>query len=147
MAAALSFMPVAVSAQEHPKGQEHPKEHPSTKSVVSKETLAKAVKDYVEKESQKKGGYYEINDSTTNKTLKLTLVKVHDDRLSKVAEGTYFACADFKSTDNQMYDLDIFMKEGKSGLETTEVTIHKENGKPRYNWQEEKGVWKKVAMK
>ena len=137
-------------AQEHP---EHPKQPPKTTKQENpehpkKETsplttteLAKGIKDYVAKDSELKGGYLLIYDPSIKKSLELTLTKVHEDKLSQVGENLYFACSDFKATNGKTYDLDFFMKQGENGLEMTEISIHKEEGKPRYSWAEEKGLW------
>jgi len=134
-------------AQEHP---EHPKQPPKTtkqehpkKETASLTTteLAKGIKDYVAKDSELKGGYLLIYDPTIKKSLELSLTKVHEDKLSQVGENLYFACSDFKATNGKMYDLDFFMKQGENGLTVTEISIHKEEGKPRYSWAEEKGLW------
>ena len=125
--------------------QEHP-EHP--KSTAKKQTtsittadLAKAIRNYVEEDAELKGGYFMIYDTTIKKSLELTLAKVHEEKLSQVGENLYFACSDFKATSGKMYDLDFFMKQKKSGLVVTEISIHKEEGQPRYAWAEEKGLW------
>ena len=137
-------------AQEHP---EHPKQQPKTTKqehpkTDKKETasltaadLAKGITDYIAKDSELKGGYLLIYDPTVKKSLELTLTKVHEDKLSQVGENLYFACSDFKATNGKMYDLDFFMKQDKSGLVVTEISIHKEEGNPRYGWVEEKGLW------
>ncbi len=132
--------------------QEHPTEHPKAKTESKKTEasltmadLSKAIKNYVTKDSELKGGFYLVYDPVSKKTLELTLDKVHEDRLSKVADGIYFACADFKSSDGKVYDLDIFMKGDKSKLEANEVTVHKVDGASRYGWMEEGGVWKRQA--
>ena len=134
-------------AQEHP---EHPKQPPKTtkqehpkKETASLTTteLAKGIKDYVAKDSELKGGYLLIYDPTIKKSLELSLTKVHEDKLSQVGENLYFACSDFKATNGKMYDLDFFMKQGENSLSVTEISIHKEEGKPRYSWAEEKGLW------
>lgn len=131
-------------SQEHP---EHPKKTgkgtEKTGSTLTPEALAVEVMQYVEEESKLKGGPFLVYDAKSKKPLVLTLDKVHKDKLSKVAEGTYFACSDFKSEDGKTYDLDFFMKESDSGLQVTEITVHKENGKARYVWAEEKGIWKR----
>lgn len=36
-------------------------------------------------------------------------------------------------------------KNGKLVME--DVTIHKVNGQPRYNWEEKDGFWKRVALR
>lgn len=133
---------IAVSAQEHPR--EHPSEHPmSKKAEVTKETLASAITDYVSKESDLKGGYFLFFDKKQNKPLALTLDNVHKDRLATLGDGVYFACADFKDTGGDMYDLDIFMKQGTKGLDVTDISVHKKNGEARYDWVEKEGVWSK----
>ncbi len=148
LAVALAFVAGKVAAQEHP--QEHPKEHPTAKKTdkkaqadVSMADLSAAIKNYVAKDAELKGGYYLVYDPVNKKTLELTLDKVHEERLSKVVDGVYFACADFKASDGKIYDLDIFMKGDKSKLQVNEVTIHKEAGNPRYGWVEENGVWQR----
>ncbi len=145
IATALGLFPAAVSADEHPS--EHPKEHPQSKSSgLTKDALAKAIQDYVEKEVKLKGGYFLIYDQAARKPLVLSLDHVHDDRLSRVSEGVYFACADFKTPENRVYDLDIFMKQAESGLEVTEISVHKEDGKARYGWIEKDGIWSKKGI-
>ena len=78
------------------------------------------------------------------KDLALNLVKVHDDRFSSLGGDKYFACVDMKGADGKMYDIDFVMRVQPGKLTVTETSVHKINGKPLYNWKEEKGVWKKV---
>lgn len=145
LAAALALSPAAVPADEHPS--EHPKEHPKGKtSDVTRETIAKAIRDYVQRDAGLKGGYFLIYDPVAKRPLALTLERVHDDRLCRVNEKICFACADFKTPENRVYDLDFFVKHTESGLEVTEVSIHKEDGKPRYNWVEKEGTWSKKGL-
>jgi len=133
-------------AQEHPT--EHPKAKPEAKKAEATLTMAdlsKAIKGYVAQDAKLKGGFYLVYDPVAKKSLELTLDKVHEDRLSKVSDGVYFACADFKASDGKVYDLDIFMKGDKSKLDVNEVTVHKVDGSPRYGWVEENGVWKRTS--
>ena len=131
------------------QAQEHPKEHPSSakKSALTPAALAKEITQYIEQETKLKGNYFLLYDEKEGKALVLSLDKVHKDKLSKVAEGTYFACSDFKSKDGKTYDLDFFLKESDSGLQVSEITVHKEDGKARYGWVEEKGIWKQQEKK
>ena len=71
----------------------------------------------------------------------MTLTKIHKERLSNIGGDTYFACADFSASNGNIYDLDIFMT-GKSidDLVVTEINVHKENGKARYQWENQKGI-------
>jgi hypothetical protein len=78
------------------------------------------------------------------KNLALDLIKVHDDRLSSLGGGKYFACVDMKAADGTLYDIDFFMTGQPGSMNVTETSIHKINGKPLYDWKEQGGVWKKV---
>jgi hypothetical protein len=134
---------------EHPEGEgeEHPEEDPSPDVAVERLTidqLAEAITEWVAAEAAATGGYLVIEHPDTGEPLELSLDKVHRERLSRVGEQTYFACADFVGRDGTLYDLDVFMRgPNREALETTEVTLHKENGEARYTWYEEDGVWKK----
>lgn len=139
---------LAEHPHEHPS--EHPSEHPkkskkaARKPSITMKDLAKAIEKYVKDDSDLKGGYFLVYDPVGKKTLELVLDKVHKERLAKVSENTYFACADFKTPEGKVYDLDIFMKGSSAdSLTVTEVSVHKEDGKARYGWVEKKGIWKK----
>lgn len=141
---AFFLMPaLALRAQEHP---EHPKkaskEHPED-AKKTKADISAGIKNNIASESKKASdGKFHVNYE--GKDLALDLVKVHDDRLSSLGDGKYFACVDMKSADGATYDIDFFMS-GKPGeMKVTETSVHKVNGKPLYNWKEEGGVWKKV---
>jgi hypothetical protein len=134
-------------AQEHP---EHPKQdkkaQPAPDKQISLDSLAEAIARYIEHDSKLKGGYFLVYDAEEKKPLALQLQKVHRERLATLGGGVYFACTDMKATDGTVYDLDFFTKQTEQGLETTEIAIHKKSGKPRYNWKEEGGVWKKTKI-
>ena len=80
------------------------------------------------------------------KDLALDFVKLHDDRFSSLGRDKYFGCVDMKGTDGKMYDIDFLMVVQKGKLTVTETAVHKVNGKPLYDWKEQKGVWKKVKV-
>jgi len=132
-------------AQEQP---EHPTQAPKKQArKITAETLAQAIENYVKTEAKKHNGYFVFTDKEEKKELKLTLIKVHKERLSKIGEDLYFACADFKTPDNQIYDLDIFMKGTTAdNLAFTNIWLHKKNGVPRYTWYEENGIWKRKPV-
>ncbi|HUO76716.1 MAG TPA: hypothetical protein VMU21_03980 [Thermodesulfovibrionales bacterium] len=142
---ALLFISLQSLAAEHPS--EHPSGKPSSGEVpkpLTKKEMSAAIQSYIEKEAKKYGGYYEIYDDLQKKQLSLKLKQIHDDRLSHVGNDVYFFCVDLIDKDGKVYDLDFFMKRGPGGdLNVTEVTIHKQEGKERYTWYEEKGIWKK----
>ena len=67
-------------------------------------------------------------------------------RNSRVDNDLYFICADFKTPKGRIYDLDFWMRgTSQDGLRLTQaITIHKEEGRPRYYWSFDRvaGVWK-----
>jgi len=127
--------------------QEHPSEHPKGSSgQLTVRELSRAVEKYVNKEGKAHDRYFVAQDA--DKTLQLTLSKVHEDRLSPLGDDVYFVCADFTAQDGTLYDVDIFMKgTSKGNLVATETSIHKVNGKERYTWHEANGVWKKKTTR
>jgi len=130
-----------VSAQEHPTTTITPQVVQGER--ITMQNLARAIESFVEADINLRGAFLVI-DSRTNGVLKLTLEKVHKERLSHIGDDVYFACADFYAEDGRVYDLDIFLQ-GKNtdNLTVTEISVHKEDGKARYGWQEENGVWVK----
>lgn len=146
--ATAGFVYAAEHPSEHPSGKmpmEHMEEHMGEmqKPELTKEELAEAIRAYVEKESALKGGYFLVYDKIAGEPLVLSLKKVHKDRLATIGDGVYFACADFVTPEGKLYDLDIFMKgHDKGKLKVKKIKIHKEEGKERYTWYEENGIWK-----
>jgi hypothetical protein len=143
------------TAQEHPTEHpgggehptEHPSEHPSSKVRLSTETLAKAIEDFIAKDAALKGGWFTIWDAKAQKPLAFRLERVHKDRLASIGGGVYFACCDLKTPEGKTYDLDFFLEDTPEGLVVTEISIHKEEGQPRYGWKEENGIWVKQPVK
>ena len=130
--------------KEHPK--EHP-EHPKSEKKVSTDDIDKAIRAHIEQTAKASGGKFPVKDDVLNKTWDLELVKVHKDKLQALADGRYFACVDFKAADGTMVDVDFFLKKDGDVLGVTDTTVHKINGKARYNYQEKNGVWVRVAEK
>ncbi|MDP6529537.1 MAG: hypothetical protein QF819_01295 [Gemmatimonadota bacterium] len=132
---------------EHPEHPgEHP-EHPGSPREVSLEELGDSIEAYVAAQSALLGGFFLVWDTQAKEALALELVKVHRERLASLGDDVYFACADFRATNGKIYDLDIFMKDNGEALETTQVTVHKEEGVARYGWVEKGGVWSMVSPK
>ena len=144
---ALFALGTSALAQEHPEHPEKKKEQAAQLEEAKPMTvdeLADAIAEYIEEDSKLKGGYFLVYDAEEKKPLMLRLEKVHKDRLASLGGGVYFACTDMKSSAGVVYDLDFFMQRSGDEIETTEVSIHKKSGKPRYGWKEENGVWMKV---
>ena len=146
-AACLSLSPLAASQEkkEHPK--EHPSEHPKSENKLSTEDIDKAIRGHIDKTSAATNGSFPVKDDVLKKTWDLKLDRVHNDKLQALADGRYFACVDFKAADGTMVDVDFFMKKEGDNLAVTDTTVHKVDGKARYNYQEKDGVWARVADK
>ncbi len=130
---------------------EHPAEHPTgaAKSTVTLEDVAQHIESYVKQES--KDGSFKVQDKQAGKELSLTLDKVHRERLSQVGPDMFFVCADFKSADGKVYDLDFFVQgTSKDNLKVLaeKTSVHKEDGKERYTWMlnKEAGNWEQKPV-
>src|SRR6266436_2755871 len=135
LAAAVAFFLTPALAL---KAQEHPEDAKKTKADISA-----GIKTNIASESKKASdGKFHVNHE--GKDLALDLVKVHDDRLSDLGGGKYFACVDMKATDGKTYDIDFFLTGQPGNMKVTDTAVHKVNGKPLYNWKEENGKWQKV---
>src|SRR5206468_976267 len=153
-AIALFFSPAAlIVAQEHPehpkktaeqpkKGGEHPKqgaEHPKKGGAEAKQVstadISAGIKKNIDAQT-KKSSDSKFHVKYEGQDLALDLVKVHDDRLSDLGGGKYFACVDMKSTDGKTYDIDFFLTGQPGKMKVTETSVHKIDGKPLYNWKE-----------
>ena len=141
IAFALVCSATFVFAQEHP---EHPTDKPAAKKGYSMDELEKAITAEIQN-AQKADGYYHLKDG--DKTWNLTLDHVHKERLARTDATTYFACTDFKSDDNHTVDVDFFMKDDGQKLVLADTSLHKVDGKPRYNWKEKDGYWVKEPAK
>jgi hypothetical protein len=144
-----------LSAQEHPRApqQSQSQQLPQAskgapQAAMTEATMSDAsdglkrfISSYSAKSADKK-----FHIPYQRKDLALDLVKLHDDRFSSLGGDKYFACVDMKGSDGKVYDIDFFMIVQPGRLTVTETSVHKINGKPLYNWKEEKGVWKKVKV-
>ena len=110
---------------------------------VSNTDISAGIKRYIANDT-KKSNDRKFHVKYGKKDLALDLVKVHDDRLSSLGSGKYFACVDMKATNGTIYDIDFFMGGQPGSMRVTETSVHKINGKPLYNWKDENGVWKRV---
>lgn len=136
-----------VSAQEHPSNpatNEHPAQ--SEKGThVSKKDISVGIKKNITAE-KKKSSDGKFHVQYEGQDLALDLIKVHDDRLSDLGDGKYFACVDMKATNGKTYDIDFFLDGRPGSMKVTDTSVHKVDGKPLYNWKEENGKWKKVPI-
>jgi len=142
-------------AQEHPRApqQSQSQQLPQTRTGAPQAAMTEAtmsdasdglkrfISGYAAKSADKK-----FHMPYQRKDLALDLIKVHDNRFSSLGGDKYFACVDMKGTDGKIYDIDFLMVLQPGQLKVTQTSVHKINGKPLYNWKEEKGVWKKVPV-
>jgi hypothetical protein len=154
--AALLLAPVLpLLAQEHPRApqQSQSQQLPQTRTGAPQAAMTEAttsdvsdglkkfISGYAAKSADKK-----FHMPYNRKDLALDLIKVHDNRFSSLGGDKYFACVDMKGTDGKIYDIDFLMAVQTGKLTVTQTSVHKINGKPLYNWKEDKGVWKKVPV-
>ena len=112
---------------------------------VSNADISAGIKSHISYE-RRRAADRKFHITYRGKNLALDLIKVHDDRLSNLGGGKYFACVDMKAADGTIYDIDFFMAGQPGSMTVTETSVHKINGKPLYNWKEQGGVWKKVRV-
>ncbi len=148
--AALAGAVGLMAQQEHPLKEhpqkEHPtKEHPSAKPL-STATLEKAIVAHVGEKAKEAGGKFHLKDDVLGKTWALDLVRVHTDKLTQLDDKTYFACVDFKADDGTIVDVDFYLKDSSGKLKVSDTTVHKLNGKPRYNYQQKGSYWERVKV-
>jgi hypothetical protein len=136
------FGVVGLLAQEHPS--EHPKKMGSAVKPISTTELDKAIKDLIAEKAKANGGKLAVKDDVLSKTWQLDLVRVHTDKLTQLDDKTYFACVDFKAEDGAMVDVDFYLKNDDGKLSLSDTTIHKVNGKPRFNYQKKGDYWERV---
>ncbi len=159
-AAALAFLftpAMPIRAQEHPGAQQQSQfqqlpqittrtqQNSMQTREVSKADISAGIKKNIASDT-KKSTDRKFHVKYGGKDLALDLVKVHDDRLSSLGAGKYFACVDMKATNGTIYDIDFFMAGQPGSMRVTENSVHKINGKALYNWKEENGVWKRVRV-
>jgi len=148
-AIALFFTPATlVFSQEHPehpkKTAEHPKQGAAEKRVSTAD-ISTGIKNNIKAEVKKSSdGKFHVKHE--GQDLALDLIKVHDDRLSDLGGGKYFACVDMKGTDGKTYDIDFFLTGQPGEMRVTDASVHKIDGKPLYNWKEENGKWHKLPV-
>jgi hypothetical protein len=153
---ALFFTPAmsVLAASEHPEhpqkapqlpqGTRQPQQPTTEAKQLSKADISAGIKKHIDRE-EKKSTDRKFHVKYKGKDLALDLIKIHEDRLSNLGGGKYFACVDMKASDDKIYDIDFFMAGHPGDMKVTETSVHKIEGKPLYNWKEERGIWKKVS--
>jgi hypothetical protein len=127
--------------------QEHP-EHPMAEKKISVDDLEKTIKEKIAEKAKADGGVFKLRDDVLGKTWELELVRVHRDKLTRLEDGTYFACVDMKTKDGKnVVDVDFFLKESDGKLAFSDMAVHKVDGVARYDWEKKGDRWVKVPVK
>lgn len=139
-------IPQTTQMSQLPKDQ--PRSTASPQQVAKKEVSPADISAGIKKDiasKSKKSSDKKFHTKYKGNDLALNLIKVHDDAVSSLGNGNYFACVDMKAADGTAYDIDFFMTGKPGAMNVTETSVHKINGKPLYDWKEKGGVWKKVS--
>ena len=128
-----------------PSSQSGPGSQSIQVKTVSNVDISAGIKRHIATE-RRKSADKKFHVNYRGKNLALDLIRVHDDRLSSLGGGKYFACVDMKTADGTIYDIDFSMAGQPGSMTVTETSVHKINGKPLYNWKEQGGSWKKVRV-
>lgn len=98
------------------------------------EALRQTIRDTIANQEKEKGAFTVV-DERTGDVRRLTLVQVHE-RVGKTGDF-YYSCTDMKDVKTgDLLDLDFDVQGGGKELRVVAVRIHKDNGKPRYTYNE-----------
>ncbi len=126
------------------RGQERPKRSTRPFTITD---VSRAVRQHIALGERLNNGYYVVLDRRTNTPLLLQLVTIHEERLARLEDGRFFACVDMKEPEGTLYDIDFILLPRNGELVISRVRVHKVNGKPRYRWIEDNGVWKQEPIR
>ena len=118
---------------------------PPVPNLASAEIQA-GIERHIEAQVRLGGGYFKL--PFRDKELRLKLVRVHTEYLSKLGPGRYFACVDLADVSGDVYDVDFFLAGDPAAMKVTETTVHKLNGQPYYAWEQKgDGTWQRLPLK
>lgn len=131
----------------HNEGQDAPAASapPVPNSVITADIQA-GIERNIEEQVRLGGGYFKL--PFRNHELRLKLVRVHTEYLSKMGPRRYFACVDLVDISGDVYDVDFFLAGDPAAMKVTETTVHKINGQPFYAWEQKSdGTWQRLPLK
>ncbi len=100
-----------------------------------KEAIRSTMREYVQAQAARHGGYFIVKDPDTDNMRKLSLTRVQE-RVGKTG-NYYYSCADFKDVDSgEILDLDLDVADRYGVLKVADVRIHKVGGEPRYTYDD-----------
>lgn len=116
---------------------------PAPDSVTA--DIQKGIERHIETQARLGGGYFNLPFG--DRELRLKLVRVHTEYLSKLGPGRYFACVDLVDVSGDVYDVDFFLAGEPAAMRVTETTVHKLNGQPYYAWEQKgDGAWHRLPL-
>jgi len=99
------------------------------------EQLRDRIREYVAAQEASKGAFTIADPRQGGKERTLTLIRVHE-RVGKTGDY-YYSCTDMKDVvAGDELDLDFDVSDAAGTLEVVDVRIHKDNGKPRYTYDQ-----------
>lgn len=100
----------------------------------SAEALRQTIRDYITMQEHLQGAFA-IVDERSEALRQLTLVRVHD-RVGKTG-NYYYSCTDMADVaSGDLLDLDFDIEDQGGNLKVAGIRIHKDNGEPRYTYDE-----------
>ena len=136
-------LPVAGSKRGKSRRARLPRPWP-TRSPTAE--IQAGIERHIEAQVRRGGGYFQLPYG--NKELRLKLVRVHTEYLSKLGPRRYFACVDLADISGDVYDVDFFLAGDPAGMKVTETTVHKLNGQPFYAWEQKSdSTWQRIPLK
>jgi len=119
---------------------------PPVSTSVTTAAIQAGIESHIEDQVRLGGGYFKL--PFRNQELRLKLVRVHTEYLSKLGPRRYFACVDLVDISGDVYDVDFFLTGDPATMKVTETTVHKLNGQPFYAWEQESdGTWQRIPLK
>ncbi|MBI3317786.1 MAG: hypothetical protein HYZ90_01380 [Candidatus Omnitrophica bacterium] len=101
----------------------------------SAEELRETIRQYIQDQEEGLGGFTLPDPNAKGKLRTLTLIRVHE-RVGKTGDY-YYSCTDMKDViSGDELDLDFDVSDTGQELKVVAVRIHKDNGKPRYTYDD-----------
>lgn len=116
-----------------------------SKSNVVTADIQAGIEKHIDEKTRQDGGYFFL--PFEDKQLKLKLVRVHTEYLSRLGPKSFFACVDLVDISGDVYDVDFFLAGEIDNMTVTETIVHKINGQPFYAWkQKTDGTWGRIPV-
>ncbi len=136
---------VGVAILVHCQNKVESKKKPARKVTIAE--VEEGIRANIDQKTKDGNGFFDFQNDTID--LRLKLVRVHTEYLSVLGSNEFFACVDLATESGDVYDMDFFLKGKPGDMKVTRTTLHKLNGKPYYNWEQNKedNTWFTVPNK